>query len=68
MGESCDDALDCGPGLTCIESETTAEPVCTPFCDHQDAQSSKACETLCDRTLFLTDSAGNILSGQCLPQ
>jgi hypothetical protein len=68
MGESCDDALDCEPGLTCIESETTAEPVCTPFCDHQDAQSSKACETLCDRTLFLTDSAGNILSGQCLPQ
>jgi hypothetical protein len=66
-GEPCDGALDCAPGLTCVEGESSTEPVCTPFCDHQDAQSSTACETLCDRTLFLTDPAGNILSGQCLP-
>jgi hypothetical protein len=68
VGQSCASVLDCAPGLTCIENERTAELVCTPYCDHENADSPEACETVCDRTLFLTDPAGNILSGQCLPQ
>jgi hypothetical protein len=66
-GEPCGNARDCAPGLTCEQSDSTGDPMCTPFCDHEDAQSPQACQTVCERTLFLTDPDGNILSGQCLP-
>lgn len=67
VDQPCSNPRDCAPGLTCIESDSTGDYLCTPFCDHEDDQSPRACQTLCDRTLFLTDSDGNILSGQCLP-
>lgn len=67
VDESCTSPRDCAPGLTCVESDSSGDPLCSPFCDHQDEDSPRACQTVCDRTLYLTDDAGNILNGQCVP-
>jgi hypothetical protein len=68
LGQPCDAAFECAPGLDCVANASDQAFVCMPYCDPNDASSPLACATICggDR-LTISYQSGAIVAAVCLP-